>query len=153
MEPTTTELPVIFARQGEAGGFRIDAARPWMQTVEIGIERGGRCRRGEVARVRQGVVGVLLILSRALERSRCRSSGRGAVGWPPRHGPCLLLCTGERGRPVVGWAVHYSTGPVVYSVHLAPVPSSNFLFCIFSTILYFNVIPNNFWLPQNLSHN
>ena len=41
MEPTTTELPVIFARRGEAGGYRIDAARPWMQTVEIGIERGG----------------------------------------------------------------------------------------------------------------
>ena len=62
--------------------------------------------------------------------------GHGAVGWPPRHGLCLLLCTGEEERPAVGWAMHCSTGPLVHSVHLAPVPSSNFLFCIFSTFLY-----------------
>ena len=71
-------------------------------------------------------------------------SGHGTVGWPPRHGLCLLLCTGEEERPVVGWAVHYSTGPLVHSVHLAPVPSSNFLFCIFSTLLYFNLIQISF---------
>ena len=47
---------------------------------------------------------------------------------------------------MVGWAVHYSTGPVVYSVHLAPVPSSNFLFSIFSTVLYFNLIQISFFV-------
>ena len=71
-------------------------------------------------------------------------SGHGTVGWLPCHGLCLLLCTGEEERPVVGWAVHCSTGPLVHSVHLASVPSSNFLFCIFFTVLYFNLIQISF---------
>ena len=78
---------------------------------------------------------------------------RGGRGWPARvHGRgmaatpwlCLLLCTREEERPVVGWAVHYSTGPLVHNVHLASVPSSNFLFCIFFTVLYFNLIQTSF---------
>ena len=58
-------------------------------------------------------------------------SGHGAMGWLPRHGLSLLLCIGEEERPLVGWAMHCSTGPLVHSVHLAPVPSSNFLFWYF----------------------
>ena len=83
----------------------------------------------------------------SLGHSRGAGVGHPAVApWDGRHAmaPAFSSVQEKEERPVVGWAVHYSTGPVVYSVHLAPVPSSNFLFCIFSTVLYFNLIQISF---------
>ena len=101
MEPTTTELPVIFARRGEAGGCRIDAARPWMQTVKIGIKRGD-VEEGKWLRFGRGVMGVLLILYRALERSRCRSSGR--VSWDGRHAMAPAFSSVQEKEEGLWWA-------------------------------------------------
>ena len=66
--------------------------------------------------------------------------------WDGRHAMASAFSSVQEKeeRPVVGWAVHYSTGPLVHSVHLASVPSSNFLFCIFFTVLYFNLIQISF---------
>ena len=54
-------------------------------------------------------------------------SGLGAVGWPPRHGPCLLFCKENRGRGKGHGGLgpcYRSTRLLMHSVHLAPFPSS-----------------------------
>ena len=65
--------------------------------------------------------------------------------WDGRHAMASAFSSVQEKRKGLWWAgPSCSTGPLVHSVHLAPVPSSNFLFCIFSTVLYFNLIQISF---------